>query len=726
MKKFLLAFFSILLFSGNSSAAILCQSLSGGAPITVTTLATAAVSPSCKNTSVVITSALSAVQSNISSATVPGGRWPTDRTLEVRKGGSINPTTKFTGLQYAVPEWFGANTTPGTTDMQAAIQKAVNAASVVKFLPTTYLVSVGVEIPANKTIQGAGKYLTVIKLADSSAETNQATAGNGGVFKAFTASNITIKDLTVDGNRTNQASLYRAHNIYFHKGSHNTVKNVYSKSSSHESITFWGSTHGTVEDCHTYDNINSGISTALATDYTLGTAPDYAAQSEYFTAIGNYSENDGNGNAAAKSFATGLSINSRFSTITNNKIYRAGLAGIAIGHITAGSVPNQDASYSTFADNIIIEGGYLSEASGGTGWGAGIIGAYAVNGVVIDSNVIKDCFGHGIAMILADETMNETVISNNNISGCSRSGVSMAGHHNVSVTGNSIYGCGIGTTHGTPTATADEAGVVVNGVATLNLHTNIEGNTIRNMQAGGTTPNGIYVARSRHVSILDNKIIDDQGAAPTMANGIKISSLAAFTNVSRNTLLANYASESIATSGNTVTLDATAKTITRTTGDWTTSFNTGQSLSVTGFLTLANNCIYVISNVTATVLTYSSANNTPVDETATTPTLNFYGAKHSVAAPYISDAGTSTSFQLNRLSLQPIVQAFTLTAGATSHIYSNANLLASGRTPIRWYPTTSNAAASATNLYLSATAAGSVTFTSSAAAASNQMLISLQ
>ncbi|KAB0668930.1 hypothetical protein F6V30_13920 [Oryzomonas sagensis] len=92
MKSFLCALLFLLGLVGyaNSSVTVLRPN---GINTTKPDLATAATSADCAGKTVVVTSPLSAVQSNISSATVHG--WPSDRTLEFRDGGSIGNTTKF-------------------------------------------------------------------------------------------------------------------------------------------------------------------------------------------------------------------------------------------------------------------------------------------------------------------------------------------------------------------------------------------------------------------------------------------------------------------------------------------------------------------------------------------------------------------------------------------------------------------------------------------------------
>lgn len=139
--KRLLFILAALLWAVSSEAAILVQT-EGATSSVYTSLSQVVGLANVKK--VTVTSALSAVQSNISSATVHS--WPADKKLVVEKGGSIGNTTKFqidgqfesvgqafTGsgavilanAGYIRPEWFGNNAVPGITDMSAAWTKAV-------------------------------------------------------------------------------------------------------------------------------------------------------------------------------------------------------------------------------------------------------------------------------------------------------------------------------------------------------------------------------------------------------------------------------------------------------------------------------------------------------------------------------------------------------------------------------------------------------------------------
>lgn len=178
MKYFITLVFTLVTI--NANAAILVFS-PNGSYTTKTTLYQAATAADAAGKTIVVTSALSAVQSNISSATIHS--WPTDRTLRVEKGGSINPTTAFTGLPYAEPEWFGANTTPGTTDMSAAINKALAAAPVVDCKGILSKIDTSITVPAGKQLKNvnfvAGTAGMDMVLVNSGSKVNGVLTGTG-------------------------------------------------------------------------------------------------------------------------------------------------------------------------------------------------------------------------------------------------------------------------------------------------------------------------------------------------------------------------------------------------------------------------------------------------------------------------------------------------------------------------------------------------------------------
>lgn len=157
MKKFIFIVCAVLTLSIQADASILVFSEDGSFSPKAT-LSEAATALDAAGKTVVITSALSAVQSNISSATLHA--WPGDRKLTVAKGGKIAPTTKFViangGADSVKPDWFGVNTTPGTTDMTAAIKLALATTRNVEFEANTYGHTGGlVQSTAGQKVSGA-------------------------------------------------------------------------------------------------------------------------------------------------------------------------------------------------------------------------------------------------------------------------------------------------------------------------------------------------------------------------------------------------------------------------------------------------------------------------------------------------------------------------------------------------------------------------------------------
>lgn len=94
-------------------------------------------------------------------------------------------TGTVTGLKESRPEWFGQNTTPGTTDMGTEIQAAINAAPKIIFDRTTYAKSTAITVPANRELIGYGATITT-------------TADNTNGF-TVTGSNVAFRGLTITG-----------------------------------------------------------------------------------------------------------------------------------------------------------------------------------------------------------------------------------------------------------------------------------------------------------------------------------------------------------------------------------------------------------------------------------------------------------------------------------------------------------------------------------------------
>lgn len=223
-----------LLAACRVQAAILIQSPIGQlvADPAVQTLAQAAVSPSAAGKTVVVTSALSAVQSNISSASVHG--WPTDRVLKFEGSGSLGNTTTFrfydrivSGVKHIFkgtgdiiltvadtifPEYWGVDSVADEVQINKAITAAA-AGSVIKLTKQMNIAApVSLKNRANLTLEGRGGMqgypITVSGVKEGMIDLYLSDGANCDMIQvadvAVTAgnndTNITLKNLTLHGN----------------------------------------------------------------------------------------------------------------------------------------------------------------------------------------------------------------------------------------------------------------------------------------------------------------------------------------------------------------------------------------------------------------------------------------------------------------------------------------------------------------------------------------------
>lgn len=347
---------------------------------------------------------------------------------------------QVTGLPYSIPEFFGAKP-DNQTNCTIPIQKAMKASSHVRFSDGTYLVASSINILSNTTIEGSGNEKTIVKLMSSS---NMSSLS--GIFQAMNMTNIKISNLTINGNRSGQAAIYRAHNIYIANSNYVMIEKCSSISSNHEGFCFDGSPYCSVINCYTTDSVNSGIALRLSPAYPKQLDPAVDFQSNDFTCTGNTSYRDGNVSGIG---ATGISINALRCVVSGNTVIEAGLAGIAIGHVGVAAsgnksvIPAQDASYSVFSNNTIKNCGYKNRLNSEAKRGAGIIITYAPNGVFIEDNIITDTYGDAISAVNESKLANNAVIRGNKIDKSDKAAIAIGNHDNVLIENNTISNSGL-------------------------------------------------------------------------------------------------------------------------------------------------------------------------------------------------------------------------------------------------------------------------------------------
>lgn len=257
-----------------------------GSFTTKSTLASAATDPDVAGKTVIVTSALTADQSNISTATLHA--WPSDRVLKVEKGGTIANTTKFVingtfiaGLYQTFagsapvsfgagsvaevsPEWWGAKADGLDSSANvntAAIHAAVATRKPVRFASGEYIhngITIEDSTAANMdgvTLLGSGWLNTTLTCKRTGIDNIRFNSTNS-YFQY-----LTIHDLSIKGNGSNGCGIYgngivwwNFQRLHIHdNGSHGIF--IGGDSAGVEG----GSYIGIIRDCRIYSNAGDGI-----------------------------------------------------------------------------------------------------------------------------------------------------------------------------------------------------------------------------------------------------------------------------------------------------------------------------------------------------------------------------------------------------------------------------------------------------------------------------------
>lgn len=151
----------------------------------------------------------------------------------------------------------GDGSTNDTSAIQATIDAAYGAGGGVVYLPAgTYIVNPGIQVKSNVTFRGSGGG-TILKLVASSTT-------DDNILKSESYDNVTIEELVVDGNRTNQGGTpgsytHTQYGIYIAGSGKVTVRNVGVKSTTGVGIHIYNASATTVENCYSTDNNYHGF-----------------------------------------------------------------------------------------------------------------------------------------------------------------------------------------------------------------------------------------------------------------------------------------------------------------------------------------------------------------------------------------------------------------------------------------------------------------------------------
>ena len=393
----------------------------------------------------------------------------------IEKGGSINQSTYgltfngpfecgayyvFTGsgavsfttnsVQEVLPEWWGENTTPGTTDMTAEIQAAVDSitAGDVYYQHQTYLISAPIIPESSVNFVGCG----TIKLG--------ANADDDMFDITGADTDIGFYDLTFDGNGANQT---RADTV-----------NIINATTQVKRIT--------IKNC-TFKNAGSRavlFSAGLAHEDIIVTGNrfiDYYANGVVFWGVirGVISDNifdnsaitpDGNGGAiGVGNISTDITVSGNSIDIGDSQVATFGIetgqAGTTRISITGNTINCRDYALN---DGISIATTTNSVVSGNSITKAQYIGAIEVAGsssISVTGNSILDVDTHGIAINDQNHTIS---VTGNVIDSFTKQGISVqksTGGTTATIYGISIIGNTI--TNGTGASASGYHAIYVNG-----------------------------------------------------------------------------------------------------------------------------------------------------------------------------------------------------------------------------------------------------------------------
>jgi len=365
-----------------------------GTHVTKPTLEAARTSADCAGKTVVVTSALTAAQSDITAA------WPADRALEVKKGGSIGNTAAFTingsfsaalskvfsgtgsvtfgavTIKEVYPQWWGAKG-DGVTDDSLAVQNAFNCAfpsgQSLHFPSGTYLINTQViwsTYGHDVRIFGAGDRTTIIKSTNTAI--NGIMAFQGPSPELDGAPNrlerTTIEDMGFLGTGSGIGS---ATGLLIYGAQNTRLSNV-TVSGFVVGIQFHNTDLVIIENSHV--NFCSVGITTLGTGYAPGTDANSFIVTD---------------SCVAHCSNTGIAHNGGESTVISGGNFVANGKSIAIANT----------SYSSVTSNAVIDANYFegdTSTSIQMGGGSGIVrgGRITNNTMLVTANTVAMTIGN--------------------------------------------------------------------------------------------------------------------------------------------------------------------------------------------------------------------------------------------------------------------------------------------------------------------------------------------
>ena len=401
------------------------------------------------------------------------GKWQSDRSTanKIVAMGSPSSCTGSTPVASANPDGadFVVNSCGSAqTTINAAIAALPSAGGTVYLMDGTYIADGSVSIPSNVTLAGAGPGATMLKQKDSSGIVDMVVNSNTSSGNDA----ITVRDLTVDGNKASNPSSSDC--IFFSKvgtslsSKGSVINNVVAQNCAYTAI-------------YAYNSYNTAITQSRAISSYIG--------------MSTFSSNNvmiSNSVSASNSF--GVNASGSSVTVTNSLIQNNATTGLdvesgsdvtATGNVISGG--GGDGVFAWLASRMNLTGNTISNNlsngirvrevnnalissntiynNGGSGADSGIqlytSGSSSYAGTTITGNVITDTAGTGYAIDIADQKITKTYLSDNTFSGTGA---------------NSIHDLGTETIYANQSA--DGTTTTIKGLAGLGIGTTSAGNSL--------------------------------------------------------------------------------------------------------------------------------------------------------------------------------------------------------------------------------------------------------
>lgn len=369
------------------------------------------------------------------------GKWQADRSTATKIVADGSTSQNPEAADYVV----SAGNTSAQTTINAAISALPATGGTVYLREGTYTIDGSISLPSNVTLAGSGSSSTIIKIKNSIA-TNVNAIVNSDAVNGNT--NITIRDLALDGNVANRVSGNQL-GMYLEKvGSSSKggalITNLELRNFRNEAIYAHTSSNLTIES-NTFNNDGFGVGFDGTTsshvaqnsiNNTSSTNAIYILNSSNNNTFANNTINTVSGGTGTGFTVGGSSSN---NTISGNTVLSTSGSGIFVNITANYNTVSGNTIKSTGANGILISGSYNT-----------------VTGNTSQSNAQR-----GIQLVGADSN----VVSSNTFIGNTEAGIYLSSANNTVITGNRVHdNGGSGAFDGIFLVTSDNNQVTTNNI----------------------------------------------------------------------------------------------------------------------------------------------------------------------------------------------------------------------------------------------------------------------